>query len=568
MSEARDSLAFFEALFGDQPQGRILICEKTKGWSPHACVSPADAVHYVLGNVDVFHRVTLVEHKPKSGRGTEADTSALTDLWAEADVNGSPDGKGGVVSDAAASQRDAVDVLQSVLEPTFVVCSGYGVQSYWKLAEPLFLHTEAQRADAKTLVRGWHERLKRSAAERGIEKLDSVYDLARVLRPPGSFNGKGEHPVPVKLLMDGGPVYALAQLQAEAVLVPANARSEGNTARAVEQLLGEIAQLAKLARREGKSPGDGSDSDWDFYLCCEAIRYGCSDGELAALIRYNRTVHPDPKGKGLRDDYIERTVAAARKAVPHAGPAETDAEREKIGLALSGRWGLGEDDPIVGGRLVGPELDAIVRLRRRSGAELRLGHLRELFTPRAHTMLVSVAARTRFPMLNQREASDLAQRVIALCEFDEADERALADQWTSDFINGAGAITDAAQQDAKMHGEPVERWKALDKRESDEAALDGHDVASRTALIRDEQGRLWLPAGALRVSLSPGAPTWHELNAELADAGWTRVPVEQWTPKVKRGAEGSRRIRSVFYVEPAGKTQPPDDDEGDDGAAR
>ena len=568
MNPEREALAFFEGLFSDEPQGRILICEKAKGWSTHACLTPADAVPYVLGHVDVYHRATLVEHKPRSGRGTEADTSALPAVWGEVDVNGAPDGKGGVVSGAAESQGDAVDVLHSVLEPTLVVCSGYGVQGYWKLDVPLRVHTDEERAAVKALLRGWHERHKRAAAERGIPKLDSVFDLSRVLRPPGSLNGKGARPVPVKLLDDGGPVYTLAQLQAEVVPVgedPATVTAGDGPARPVEELLGAFAQLARIARREGKSPDDGSPSAWDFYLCCEALRHGCNDGELRALIRHARTVHPDPKAKGLREDYIERTIAAARRAVPHSGPAQTDAERERIGRALSGRWGLGEDDPIVGGRLVGPGLDAIVRLRRRSGEQLRLGHLRELFRPTAHTMNVSIATRTQFAMLQPKEAAGLAQQVIALCEFDKADERDLADQWTSDFINGAGTITDAAKQGAKMHGEPRERWNALVKRESDQAALHGPDVASRTALIRDEQGRLWLPAGALRNSLSPGAPGWDELTAKLEDAGWTRVPVEQWTPGVKRRAEGSRRIEIVFYVEPE---PPPDEESSGEAEAR
>ena len=100
MNPEREALAFFEGLFSDEPQGRILICEKAKGWSTHACLTPADAVPYVLGHVDVYHRATLVEHKPRSGRGTEADTSALPAVWGEVDVNGAPDGKGGVVSGA------------------------------------------------------------------------------------------------------------------------------------------------------------------------------------------------------------------------------------------------------------------------------------------------------------------------------------------------------------------------------------------------------------------------------------------------------------------------------------
>jgi hypothetical protein len=172
-------------------------------------------------------------------------------------------------------------------------------------------------------------------------------------------------------------------------------------------------------------------------------------------------------------------------------------------------------------------------------------------------MAVSIATRTQFKAVGEKEASNLAQQIIALCEYDKADERDLADQWTSDFINRAGAITDAVVVGGLMHGEVAERWPVLVRREADEANLQGRtDPMGRTAMIRDEHGRLWIPAGPLRGSLSPGAPGWRELTAELAEAGWTRELVEQWTPDVTRGESGSRRIRIVFYVEPELRSEP------------
>jgi hypothetical protein len=568
VSVERDASWFLDTLYRGQPTPSVIALswKSERGWRSRYPFTPETALPLVLGGVDVYHRITLLAHKPTTGRGDETASIALPGVWFDADINGSPDGKEGVVEDAFPDLAAAHEIAGAVLEPTMLVCSGYGLQSYYLFDQMLSLGSEAELAHAKQLVQGFLARLRQEAYDRfGVRKLDSVHDLARVFRPVGSFNGKGFEPRPVELIDDGGTRYAVEDIAAQVIepaAIPPQSATNDGPARSVEELLGEFSELAKIIGRRGKSPGDGSPSAWDFYLCCEAIRYGCDDDELSGLIRHARAVHPDSKDKGARGDYVQRTIEAARARVPRAGPAQTDAERERIGLALSRRWGFGEDDPIVGGRLVGPELDAIVRLRRRSGAELRLGHLRELFKPTTHTMNVSVAARTQFPMLSPKEAAGLAQKVIALCEYDQADERDLADQWTSDFINHAGAITDAVKQGAKMHGETAERWKALKEREKDEAKLSGPDVASRTALIRDEQGRLWIPAGPLRASLSPGAPTWSALDGELADAGWTKERVDQWKPGIPHAERTAKdRARGVFYVEP--EVQPPDDDAGE-----
>jgi hypothetical protein len=501
VSEAQDSLTFFEALFGDQPHRRILICEKTKGWSTHACLSPADAVHYVLGNVDVYHRATLVEHKPKRGRGTEADTSALTCLWSDVDVNGAPDGNGGVVSGAAASQADAVEVVHSVLEPTLIVSSGFGVQPYWKLAEPLLLHSEEERAAAKALLRGWHERLKRAAEEHGMSKLDSTFDLARVLRPVGSFNGKGEHPVPVTLLMDGGPVYALEQLQAEVVPVgedPANTAGSGGDepARSVEELIETFPKLGKITRREGKAPKDPSPSGWDHWLACESVRCGLSDGEIAALIRHGRAGDP----KLDRDKYITGTIDTAREKVKvdESDPAHR----------ISRRWGL-LDDPIVAGATLGDVASGAARvyLERRSGSRLRLPRLGDLFESRKHTRIVSQVARSRFPALNTNDAASIAQAVIELCGGEDVDPLEEARQWVTEFIAYAGAVVDALD----AQGKERTRWDVLcEHREAERRLPNTGNPAGRAAIIR-KGSECWLPAGALK-DYSGSGKSWDDFT--------------------------------------------------------
>jgi hypothetical protein len=533
---------FFELLYGEQPPGKILICETSgKRWSTHACLRPADAVQYVLGHVDVFHRVGLVAEKPPAGRrGDESATAALTAVWLDIDVNGAPDGRGSVVKDAAPNLEAAIELHHSVLQPSFTVGSGYGVHGYLRLAEPWLLHDDEERRRAKRLVRGWHERIKREAVSRGMAKFDSVFDLARVLRPVGSLNGKAAgRPVPVELLDDGGPVYTIEQIAAEIVEAdePVSASTAGGDTgpgRSIAELLEEFPQLDRIIRRDGKAPGKGSDSEWDFYLCCEGVRCGRSDPELAMLIERNRTVNPDPNRKRGRPDYIARTVASVR--------AKVEADAADPAKRLTDRWGA-RGDPIVGGKLLGDVASgsAIVRLERKSGAILRLPKLGNLFESRTHTRIVSQVAKTRFPPLTNAEAVELAQAIIELCPGEDADPLEEARQWITDFVGDLGGI-----ETVTLYGDAAEQWAGLVGREDAQRRLAAHpNPARRTVAMRDERGLLWLPADPLRAHTGERL-SWGDLRARLQEIGWRRVEVDKWERGVDRAI--ARRVHTVFYV--------------------
>jgi hypothetical protein len=61
------------------------------------------------------------------------------------------------------------------------------------------LESEEERMEARILCHRWKETLKIRARQHGWE-VDSVGDLERVLRVPGTLNHKGETPRPVRLL--------------------------------------------------------------------------------------------------------------------------------------------------------------------------------------------------------------------------------------------------------------------------------------------------------------------------------------------------------------------------------
>lgn len=86
------------------------------------------------------------------------------------------------------------------LPPTIVVRSGHGLQAWWLFTKPWRFRDDADRQRATRLSAMWQEHVKDKAAEHGW-KLDAVGDLSRVLRLPGTFNGKErDGVVPVRLL--------------------------------------------------------------------------------------------------------------------------------------------------------------------------------------------------------------------------------------------------------------------------------------------------------------------------------------------------------------------------------
>ena len=531
-----DALRFLELLYGTEPPGLILVCEGHNGkWKTHACKAPAGAVYYVLGNIDVYHRIGLVAKKPGSGRGKATDTTALTAVWLDIDVNGSPDGKGGVVTDGAPSREAATDLLRAVLAPTLLILSGYGVHGYWLLTDPWLLTTDEERDRAAALVRGWHERHKQEARARGMSKFDSVFDLARVLRPVGSLNGKGAEPAAVEFIDDSGPRYSIAQLQAEAVEIKADASSttEADTGpgRTIETLLTELPKLAKIVARDGKAPGDGSGHSWDFYAACETKRGGGTQAEARAVIRHNRAVNGDPNGKAERDDYVDTTVEKAWDAVD-------DDETSDPARKISKRWGLAKD-PILSGEIL---MGSIVYLTLRSGRRLRIPDLDDLFDAGRHSRVISRVAQTRFARLSPAEAVEIAQLVIELCTIDEPEPAEEARGWVTEFIAMAGGVIDGLD----TAGEQRDQWTVLKEHRDAELILQSHrSAAGRSAIVRGES--VWLPAAALKEH-SGARVSWAHFDARLAEIGWRKVDRDVREKTTREGKAAADRIHRNFYV--------------------
>lgn len=137
-----------------------------------------------------------------TGRGTASQVTRLAAVWADLDV------KPGGCPDRATAEA-IITALAELLEtePSAVVNSGHGLQPYWPI-EPTDggpLDTAEKQGRAEALLRRWGRLVKLVAENHGAHA-DSVFDLPRVLRVPGTFNRKAE-PLPVTIEhRPGGPI--------------------------------------------------------------------------------------------------------------------------------------------------------------------------------------------------------------------------------------------------------------------------------------------------------------------------------------------------------------------------
>jgi hypothetical protein len=164
----------------------------------------------IPATANAYFGVNPVAGPPRNnkGRGRAADVIRLATLWADLDV------KAGACDDLDVV-RIIIDDLSVILgtRPSAIVNSGHGLHPYWPISDGRI--GGADRAKMWALLKRWGRLVAVVAAKRGV-KVDSVFDLARMLRIPGSFNnkfaGNGAGPLRVTGRRDVGAPLTLAEV--------------------------------------------------------------------------------------------------------------------------------------------------------------------------------------------------------------------------------------------------------------------------------------------------------------------------------------------------------------------
>jgi putative DNA primase/helicase len=179
-------------------------------------------------------------------RGCSEDTEYATCLFGDLDVAG-PAHKS---SRLPASKEAAMAYLTGLAKPpSLIVDSGYGLYPFWIFPEPVRLADETIRDKAFGILRGFGNYLLQGGQERGWV-LDNVFDPARMLRAPGSYNYKLDTPVLCQIVWESGILYSLDDFASYYKVIPekhtdpflADSRTMGSadrlmeTCRAVQQM--------------------------------------------------------------------------------------------------------------------------------------------------------------------------------------------------------------------------------------------------------------------------------------------------------------------------------------------
>lgn len=250
------------------------------------------------------------------------------------------------------TEKDAIAlVMRMPCPPTYIVNSGNGLHAYWMLKEFFLIKNEDDRKLVDSISYSWQAKCKKLAADFDWD-IDSTFDLARILRVPGTLNRKTNDLKNVTVLQYSEQTYTIQELQdyLDGVLVSSpsrrvklansddvdalvlDAKAEVNFNK-YSELCREEPKFKQSFERTRKSMKDTSPSSYDMSLATFAANAGWTDQEIVNLIIASRKFHNNDLK--LREDYYRRTLARARTV--------TRVEVERIEIEIAANAEVVED---------------------------------------------------------------------------------------------------------------------------------------------------------------------------------------------------------------------------------
>ena len=210
------------------------------------------------------------------------------------------------------------------VQPTVVIDSGHGIQAWWLFDKPFIYHNDQEREIAALVEQKWNYIIQEEAKKVGWS-VDSVHDLARVMRAPGSINAKDRNNKKVvKILLSSDdrrtfadyndivknvhveivkPIGTQTPEIGELVLNP---EAEPPLTKLFELMKSKAFKASFEHKRNDMI--DQSASSYDMSLTDFAVKAGWSDQEIVDLLIYHRRERGEDLK--LRQDYYARTISA------------------------------------------------------------------------------------------------------------------------------------------------------------------------------------------------------------------------------------------------------------------
>lgn len=335
-----DSGQFLSELFESMVDTGIFMYVWSPGLGSTYFTSTEQAAAHVEANKagkDMYYGLGVTRALlSKDKRPNNLQVCGIPGLWLDIDIAGPAHKK----QNLPPTREDAIDLLESnlPLKPTILVDSGHGLHAYWLFKEPWIFETEDERIQAATLLKRFVLSFKYHAAVRGWT-MDSVFDLARVLRIPGTDNCKtaGER-IPCSVLAFNEDHRFNPDAFEQFLVDGSQAGSDDH----ISEMLSADKNPLDLILRVGATPPhekmetlrtvepkfeatwerkrpdlkDQSLSTYEMSLVSLTVSYGWSNQEIAdSVVAFRRKHGKNPKeiNKGMRVDYITRTILKARK---------------------------------------------------------------------------------------------------------------------------------------------------------------------------------------------------------------------------------------------------------------
>lgn len=165
----------------------VLPSRNTKWFKVSEIEKVAKTAEDIGKKTNVFFGVGLRNKILKNGlRGSEKDILCIGALYADIDVKGDAHAEKSLpeTTSEAASFLNNLDI-----KPSIIVNSGNGIHGYWLLKEPFNIETNQDKSYIVSIFKGFGRYINLEAKKRGW-RIDNVYDLARILRVPGTINHK------------------------------------------------------------------------------------------------------------------------------------------------------------------------------------------------------------------------------------------------------------------------------------------------------------------------------------------------------------------------------------------
>jgi hypothetical protein len=338
MADREAALRFLRALFPDVPEDGAILIWALKGRRSSWAISVEDAAGLAVeSGGDVYAgaclgpRSILEGKRPEKKRVKAEDVLYMPGVWLDIDFAHTAHQKKNLPPDI-----DSARALLSKmpLPPSIVIHSGHGLQAWWLFQELAELHEQRDRERAAAVAAGWNMLLKKHAGESDWT-VDSVFDLARVMRIPGTKNCKGNSPIDVVTLEHNedrrcnldelAEFIPVADLQVPESARPTTSLVSGEALRFSVSIdaqppfdkfnvaIGNDEQFKETWERKRKDMNDQSPSGYDLSLSTQAVLFGWTDQEIVNLLIAHRRQHGSKEK--LRTDYYMMTLQKARRVL-------------------------------------------------------------------------------------------------------------------------------------------------------------------------------------------------------------------------------------------------------------